>query len=187
MSVNLTCSQVGALLSFYIDDKLNDQLKQFVNAHLEVCPTCRTKLETLRSMINGLRDVHERLKEISTDDVEVDEDGTQTAQYDAFKVNLSAYVDNELADEENIKVKKYIISNPKARKDLENLYSLKKLMYNSFDKSRNEVKDDFSKYILKRIDIQEEVYGQDSFAKVVALFIFILTVFSLTAVIIFWI
>lgn len=187
MSVNLTCTQVGALLSFYIDDKLNDQLKQFVEAHLEVCPTCRAKLESLKNMINGLREVHEKLKEISTDDVEVGEDSPQSAQYDAFKVNLSAYVDNELCDEENIKVKKYIISNPKARKDLENIYNLKKLMANSFDKSKNDMKDDYSKYILKRIDIQEEIYGQDSFAKVVALFIFILTVFSLTAVIIFWI
>jgi len=187
MSVNLTCSQVGALLSFYIDDKLNNQLKQFVNAHLEVCPTCRARLDSLKNMINGLRDVHEKIKEIKPDNASEIEDSSPSEQYDALKTNLSAYIDNELSDSDNIKVKKYIISNPKARKDLENLYSLKKMMINSFDKSKNEMKDDYSKFILKRIDIQEEVYGQDSFARVVALFIFILVLFSFTAVIIFWI
>lgn len=184
MTVNLTCSQVGALLSFYLDDKLNDQLKQFVNAHLDACPTCRAKLDSLKNMVNGLREVHERLKDIKT---ESETENFQSTQYDLFKMNLSAYVDNELCDEDNIKVKKYVISNPKARKDLENLYSLKKLLSNSFEKAKNESKEDYSKFILKRIDIQEEIYGQDSFAKVVALFIVILTVFSLTAVIIFWI
>lgn len=182
MTINLTCTQVSALLSFYIDDKLSNQLKQFVEAHLENCPTCRAKLEALRSMVKSLKEVHEKLATIKSEKKE-----ESTPQYDAFKVNLSAYVDNELDDEENIKVKKYVISNAKARQDLENLYNLKKVLRNSFDRAKNDVKEDYSKYILKRIDIQEEIYGPDSFAKVVALFILILTVFTITAVIIFWI
>lgn len=182
MTVNLTCTQVSALLSFYIDDKLSNQLKQFVEAHLETCPTCRAKLEALRSMVKSLKEVHEKLAAIKAESKEISD-----PQYDAFKENLSAYVDNELDDEENIKVKKYIISNAKARQDLENLYNLKKVLHNSFDRAKNEAKEDYSKYILKRIDIQEEIYGPDSFAKVVALFILILTVFTITAVIIFWV
>jgi len=134
-------------------------------------------------MVNSLREAHEKLATIKSGH----EENSETTQYDEFKTNLSAYVDNELTDEENIKVKKYVISNQKARQDLEKLYNLKKVLYNSFDKAKNEVKDDYSKFILKRIDIQEEIYGPDSFAKVVALFIVILTVFTLTAVIIFWI
>lgn len=183
MTINLTCTQVSALLSFYIDDKLSNQLKQFVEAHLEICPTCRAKLEALRSMVKSLKEVHEKLATLKTEK----KDNSPDPQYDAFKVNLSAYVDNELDDEENIKVKKYVISNAKARQDLENLYNLKKVLRNSFDKAKNDVKEDYSKYILKRIDIQEEIYGPDSFAKVVTLFILILTVFTITAVIIFWI
>jgi len=183
MTTNLTCAQVSALLSFYIDDKLSNQLKQFVDAHLEICPTCRGKLETLRNMINSLREIHEKLATVKSGH---DENSTNV-QGDEFKMNLSAYIDSELSDEENIKVKKYIISNPKARQELENMYNMKKLLHNSFDKTKNESKEDYSKFILKRIDIQEEIYGPDSFAKVVAIFIFIFTVFTLTAVIIFWI
>lgn len=183
MAMSLTCTQVSALLSFYIDDKLSHQLKQFVEAHLEVCPACRAKLEALRSMVKSLKEVHQKLSEMKADE----DDGLPSPQYDAFKVNLSAYVDNELNDEDNIKVKKYIISNPKARKELENLYHLQKTMHNSFEKAKHDAKDDFSKYILKRIDIHEEVYGPDSFAKVVALFVLILTVFTITALIVFWV
>lgn len=183
MTINLTCTQVGALLSFYIDDKLSSQLKQFVEAHLATCPSCRAKLDALNNMVRSLKEVHEKLASMQSDS----QDDSTTSQYNNFKANLSAYVDNELNNEENIKIKKYVISNAKARQDLENMYNLKKVLGNSFEKVKNEMKDDYSKFILKRIDIQEEVYGPDSFAKVVALFIVILAVFTLTAVIIFWI
>jgi len=183
MTANLTCTQVSALLSFYIDDKLSSQLKQFVEAHLEICPTCRTKFEALKSMIKSLRAVQEQLATMK----QGKEESFTTPQYDEFKLNLSAYIDNELDDADNIKIKKYIISNPKARQELETMYDMKKVLHNSFEKTKSELKEDYSKFILKRIDIQEEIYGPDSFAKVVALFIVIFAVFTITAVIIFWI
>jgi anti-sigma factor RsiW len=183
MATNLTCTQVSALLSFYIDDKLSNQLKQFVEAHLEICLTCKTKLETLRSMIKTLRETHEKMSVVKSDVQE----SASASQNEEFKINLSAYIDNELSDDENIKLKKYIIANPKARQELEGMYNLKKVMHNSFEKTRNESKEDFSKFILRRIDIQEEVYGSDSFAKVVALFIVIFAVFTLAALVIIWV
>lgn len=183
MTVNLTCSQVSALLSFYIDDKLSSQLKQFVEAHLAICPTCAAKLEALKSMVVSLKEVHDKLAAIKPER----EENASMSHYGNFKVNLSAYVDNELNDEENIKIKKYIISNPKARKELESMYNLKKAINNSFEKSKNEAKADYSKYVLKFADMEEEIYGPDSFTKVLALFVAILAVFTLTAVIVFWI
>ena len=184
MTANLTCTQVSALLSFYIDDKLSTQLKQFVEAHLATCPNCRTKYETLQSMVMSLREVHNKLADMKPDV----EENYANPQYDEFKINLSAYVDNELNDEDNIKIKKYIVSNPKARQELEKIYKLKKVMNDSFEKTKHESKDDYSKFVLKRIDsIRDEIYGPDSFAKVVALFILIFAIFTLTAVIIFWV
>lgn len=182
MTMNLTCTQVSALLSFYIDDKLSFQLKQFVESHLEICPACRAKLEALKNMVQSLKEVHKKLAEIKPES-----ENDSNPQFDSFKVSLSAYIDNELSDEENIRVKKYVISNPKARQELENMYTLRKVLNNSFDKMKNEVKEDYSKYVLRRIDMQEEIYGPDSFAKVVAFFIIVLAVFTVTAVIIFWV
>lgn len=183
MTINLTCTQVSALLSFYIDNKLSCQLKQFVEAHLSTCPACRAKLDALQNMVKSLKEVHEKLADVKTDPHE----NSDSEQYNNFKTNLSAYVDNELSDEENIKIKKYVISNVKAREDLENMYKLKKVLNNSFEKAKHDAKEDYARYILRRIDIHEEVYAPDSFAKVVALFIVILTVFTITAAIIFWI
>lgn len=183
MSMNLTCTQVSALLSFYLDDRLNDQLKQFVKIHLDVCPTCRAKFDALKDMIDGLKEIHEHLAVIEP----VKKNVEVNPQIEEFKMNLSAYIDNELSDEENIKVKKYIISNSKARDEFENLYKLKKMLHTSFEKSKNDVREDYSKYILRRIDIQEEIYGNDSFAKVVALFLVLFVVCIVGAVIIFWV
>lgn len=183
MTVNLTCNQVSALLSFYLNDKLNDQLKQFVQEHLDNCPACRAKLAALSDMVKSLKEVHEKLKvtqpAISREEI--------SPQYSEFKSNLSAYVDNELSDEDNIKVKKYVISNPNARQDLESMMDLRRLLHASFDKTKQEMKVDFSKFVLRNIDIHEELYAPDSFAKVVAFFIIMLTLFTLSAVIIFWI
>lgn len=183
MTVNLTCTQVSALLSFYLDDRLNDQLKQFVKAHLDICPTCHAKYEALKNMVSGLKEVHEKLTTVDSNN---SRESALSPQYRDFKMNLSAYIDNELSDEDNIKVKKYVISNQEARKDLESLYNLKKVMSNSFERAKHDVKEDYSKYILKRIDIQEEVYGSDSFARVVALFILIFAICTIGAVVIFW-
>lgn len=183
MTINLTCTQVSALLTFYLNDKLNDQLRQFVSAHLEVCPTCRAKYDALKDMVTSLKDVHERMATLTVEE----KIPTRSPQQQELKMNLSAYIDNELGDEENIKMKKSIISNPKVRGELEKMYKLEKLLQNSFLRTKNDVKQDFSKFVLKRIDIQEEVYGSDSMARVVALFIIIFAVLTLSAMIIFWI
>lgn len=183
MTINLTCTQVSALLSFYLNDRLNDQLKQFVKTHLDLCPTCRAKFEALKDMVTSLKEVHEKVSAVESEP----KDSTLSPQYKEFKTSLSAYIDNELSDEENLKVKKYVISNPNARQDLEHLYKFENVLHNAMEKAKNESKQDFSKFILKRIDIQEEVYGADSFAKVVSLFIIIFAVFIVSAVIIFWI
>lgn len=181
MSMNLTCTQVSALLSFYIDGKLSSQLTQFVEAHIAACPTCKLKLEALKNMLFSLRAVHERLDEVKLEP----ENNSEELINENLKMSLSAYIDNELSDSDNIKVKKNIISNAKVRGELENMYVLKKILHNSFEKTKNELREDYSKLILRRIDMQEEIYGSDSFAKVVALFIIIFTVFTITAVLIF--
>ena len=35
MNKDLTCQQVSALLNFYIENKLNPRLKEYINLHLE--------------------------------------------------------------------------------------------------------------------------------------------------------
>lgn len=183
MTINLTCTQVSALLSFYLDDRLNQQLKQFVKAHLDICPACRAKFETLKKMVESLKEVHEKVATVDAPEREA----SDSPQYNEFKANLSAYIDNELSDEENIKIKKYVISNPRARQEIENLYEFEKTLHNSFERIKNSTKTDFSKQILKRIDIQEEINTPNSFAKIIAIFIILFAVCTLGMLFIYWI
>lgn len=98
----------------------------------------------------------------------------QTRQYEEFKANLSAYVDNELNDDENIKIKKITISNPLARQDLEDIYTFKKILHSSFEKTRNDVKEDYSRYILNQIENISDTNEIDPFFKIIAAFCIIM-------------
>ena len=100
-----------------------------------------------------------------------------TKQYEDFKSNLSAYVDNELNSIDSIKIKKIAISNPLARQDLENIYTFKKLLHSSFEKTKNELKNDYSKTTIcqfKHDNADEKI--NFSFYKLTAIFFMMITV-----------
>ena len=146
--MEITCSQMDVLLSFYIKGDLSNALKKQVEEDDVLCPV------------------------------------NNKSQYRIFQNNLSAYVDNELPADETIKIKKYTINNKKARKDLEDTYSIRRLMSESFNKSKIEAKKDFTKNVIKQLTPQEE-YNL-SFHPVLKLaFAFILTVLVLSAIIVF--
>jgi anti-sigma factor RsiW len=181
MTSHLTCAQVSALLSYYIDDKLNDQLKQFVRAHLEICPTCRAKYDALKDMMISLKEIKQKLSDFSEDKAAIAQEQKKSSE---LYTNISAYIDNELNDDENLRVKKAIISNPIAREDFEKINNIRKLLNESFEKTKNENKTDFSKFILRQIDIQEEINKSDPFARIVAMFILIMLLCTIGAVLI---
>lgn len=161
MHHQLSCEQVVALLTFYAEDKLSDKLSQYVKEHLEICPECMEKYQQLKKILN-------RFMEIQNTPIETP---YQTKQYKDFKTNLSAYIDNELDDLDNIKIKKITISNPLARQDLENIYTFKKLLHASFEKTKNDLKTDFSKSITNQIQ-QENINENttNTFLKLTATF-----------------
>ena len=151
MQHQLSCEQVTALLTFFAEEKLSNKLAQYVREHLENCPECMEKYKQLKKILN-------RYIEIQS---ETEESVYQTKQYEDFKSNLSAYVDNELNDFENIKIKKFAIANPLARQDLENIYTFKKLLHSSFERTKNELKTDYSKSITYQI--QQESLTENNF------------------------
>lgn len=149
--MELTCSQTEMLLSFYFDGELKENLRKKVEEHLKICPICNAKYETLVKLFTGMR---EEISEL-TQKVVNDNSNNTTESYEA---NLSAYIDNELDDENNIKVKKLTIHNKNARKYLEDSYALKNIINNSYEKAKNEMKQDYSKNVLKALDLDEKDY-----------------------------
>lgn len=175
--MEITCTQMDVLISFYIEGDLSKVLKGKVEEHLKNCPTCRAKFEIINSLLKDLKESVENEQEEALSTI-------QNNQYRLFQNNLSAYVDNELPPEENIKIKKFTINNKKARKELENTYSIRKLMNDSFQKTKSESRQDFSKNVMKQLDMSSEAsLGFHPLLKVAIAFV--LTVLVLSAIIVF--
>lgn len=153
--MKLTCAQMDVLISFYIDDELSQTLKKQVEEHLKNCAICSAKYEIITSMISDMKNCcqTDNANNLGAVNTEVK---TSAYQYQFFKNNLSAYIDNELNDEDNLKIKKLTINNKNARKELEENFSLRKIMSDSFKKCKSENKKDFSKHIIKHLELEEE-------------------------------
>ena len=155
--MKLTCEQMDVLISFYIEDELSQALKSEVEKHLKQCNSCRAKYDIIKSMFVDFKnclqdDVLTRVKEELKFHTY-----TTSHQYRVFKNNLSPYLDNELTNDENIKLKKFTINNDKARKELEKSYEIRKLMNNSFRKARDAARADFSKRVLNKLNFEKEL------------------------------
>lgn len=182
--MKLTCAQMDVLITFYIDKELSDTLKSQVEEHLKKCPTCRAKYDIVKSMINELKKTYkESTKSLKT---EQEKSYKTTQQFKIFKNNLSAYLDNELSNEESLKIKKFTINNLQARKELENNYNIRKLMHDSFKKNEAEAKRDFSKQVLKQLEL-EEVATSGFHPAIKLLIIFTISSLIFTSIILFFI
>ncbi len=151
MNIKLTCAQVVAILNFYIDEKLNPVLQKSVKKHIETCEDCAKKVEEILKYrtpanIRNIQDNPELIK------------------------NLSAYIDNELDTEDNLKIKRIAVSNPNARTKLESMYKFQKLLQSAYEKTKNDYKADYSKNIISSLN-EENFYITDYFKKIVVIFV----------------
>lgn len=158
MKYRLSCEQVSALINFYAEGALSEILTKYMNEHLENCSVCMEKYNKIKEImkVNVLEDAPANNK-------------FNTLQYENFKLKLGEYVDNELEDSESIKIKKIAISNPLARQDLEDMYSFKRLMQSSYEKTKNQLKNDYSKDIICKLK-NNCTTGIDAFYKVAIMF-----------------
>lgn len=161
MNKKLSCYQVSALLNHYLNNKLTPVLSEYVEYHLDTCPKCREKIGKIKSALNALNDRYT--------------ESTSTKEYSDYETikRLSAYMDNELNHNENIKIKKMAISNSKVRKELENLYKFQKAIHSAYEKTKNDTKFDYSKNVLTKIQDGYE-YSTDYFYKIATLFVVLL-------------
>ncbi len=179
--MKLTCTQMDVLISFYIDGDLSKALKNQVEEHLRECPNCRAKYDIIKSMLADLKNSFDMQEEYATSEVS---SSCTSQQYRLFKNNLSAYIDNELDNEDNIKIKKFTINNKSARKALEDSYNIKKLMNDSFRKTKSDARHDFSRSVLKQLELEEE--ATSGFHPAIKLLIaFTISVLVLTTIILF--
>jgi anti-sigma factor RsiW len=164
MNKDLTCQQVSALINFYIEGKLNQKLREYINLHIEKCPTCKKKIEELKKILAK----YNKSNTNNTQEKEI-------AKLPEGAIHkLSAYIDNELNSTENIKVKKLTISNPIARKELENMYKFRKIIHTAYEKTKNETHIDYSKSVIANLQDNND-YSTSYFYKLAGLFVILIT------------
>ena len=180
MTRDLTCSQVIALLTYYIQGKTNYQVTNFIESHLKKCPSCREKFETLQKVLNDLNAEKRKIDNIEPQKVvPISSYGTN------FIEKMSAYLDNELSDEDTVRFKQFAIANPPVRKELETMYKLKNAINLSFEKTKGTFKEDFTKDIIVKLNIQEVISLDDPVFKIASIFVTVFALFSIGFVILF--
>ena len=153
--MKINCKQFEELIPFYINDELGENLKKAFVEHLHNCPNCHIRFNMLNSIVNDLKEAYNNLVFDSNEEEKIKIEAI-TEEDAKTNANLSAYIDNELNDEISIQIRKNIIAKPILRKKIENLYNLRKMITNSFNKEKNSLKSDFSKDVIKRIQANQE-------------------------------
>ena len=177
----MACNQVTALLSYYIDGKVSAQITYFIEQHLKRCKTCRVRYEVLLKAITYIRDVKTQMENI-----ELNKCVPVTANSITFSEKMSAYLDNELSDEESLRFRRYAIANPLVREELESMFKVKNAMNTSFERTKSDLKEDFTKNVLDEVKMEELIYEQEPLIlKVLAIFIFLFVFLSVSAIVIF--
>lgn len=171
--MKINCKQFEELIPFYINDELGENLKKAFVEHLHNCPNCHVRFNMLNSIVNDLKEAYDNLVFDSNEEEKIKIEAI-TEEDSITNTNLSAYIDNELNDDLSIQIRKNIIAKPILRKKIENLYNLRKIMTDSFNKKKNGLKSDFSKDVIKRIQAKQE--EKESFLPCIFFLIFVVSV-----------
>jgi len=151
--MQITCNQFEGLLSFYIDGELTESLKQTFEEHLNECPHCNMKYKLINSIINDIKGAYNQITENTNEEcIEAEVIKPDKPHDDISETELSAYIDNELPDESNIKIRKNMIAKPELRNKLEKMYKLKKVISDSFTEHKGKLKYDYSRDIVKTMN-----------------------------------
>ena len=146
---NQICKKVASMLSLYIENKLDDEEKFFVENHFVNCVSCYQKYLEMKKIVNNLHLEYKKL----LDEFEKIESNQNFSirEYETFYNNISPYIDDELNYDESIQFRKYILKSKSARTELANAYKLKNNIKRSIAKLKDSSNINFSKRILKKL------------------------------------
>ena len=137
------------MLSLYIENKLDDEERFFVENHFLSCINCYQKYLEMKKIMNNLHLEYKKLLD-EFDKLESNQNFS-IREYETFYNNISPYIDDELNYEECIKFRKYILKSKPARAELANAYKLKNNIKRAVTKLKDNTNINFSKKILKKL------------------------------------
>ncbi len=137
------------MLSDYIEHKLSEEERIFVENHFAKCPDCYQKYLEMKDIIGNL---HFEYAKLIREFEKIEQDKIlNIKEYDSFFQNISPYIDDELNYDDSIKFRKYLLKSKPARQKLANAYVLKNNIKNSVFDYKNRLNINFSKKIIKEL------------------------------------
>jgi len=118
------------MLSLYIDNKVSEHEKIFIETHLSVCESCHNKYIYLKSLIKSLKDSYRQIMELSLK--KQNNNSFSIKEHEKFRENISPYIDNELETQECYEFRKYLTKSKTAQKELQKAYKMQKELKNAF-------------------------------------------------------
>lgn len=143
------CKKVSSMLSLYIDDKVTEQERFFIEDHLSQCKECHKKYVYLKSLIKNLKDSYKQIVDLALKKQK--QESFSIREHEKFLENISPYVDNELSALECFEFRKYLIKSKSAQKELKNTYLLQKNLRLAFDKTGKKASFNVTPTIMKDI------------------------------------
>ena len=178
MKNELICTKVISLLSLYIDGKLSQMQKEFVEEHLKNCTACREKYINLKKLLINLKNSYNtEVKKINNDNP------LKIKEHEYYQKNLSAYFDNELPFEDSVRMKKYIMKIPLAREELKLVYDLQKLLHKNLENTQKKMNNDFTRVITSKIYEKQKIEKLTNWTKTVALIFAFVICISLVGIV----
>ncbi len=157
---NPICKKVISLLSMYIENKLEEKDKLFVENHFMFCSDCYQKYLEMKNIMDNLHFEYEKMinefNRIEANKV------FNIREYEVFYQNISPYIDDELCYDDSIKFRKYLLKSKPARAELATAYGLKNNIRQSIAMYKDNLNINFSKNIINKL--KEET--KDSFDNV---------------------
>lgn len=151
---NLTCKKVVSMLAMYIENKLDDEDRYFVENHFLNCSSCYQKYLEMKEIISNL---HFEYKKLIDEFEKIESDKIfNIREYEIFYKNISPYIDDELNYDESVKFRKYLLKSKSARGELANAYNLKNNIRNSVILFKDSLNINFPKKIIKRLQAENK-------------------------------
>lgn len=146
---NPLCKKVISMLSLYIENKLDDDDRLFIENHFLECSSCYQKYIEMKEIISNLHFEYEKL----LNEFERIESNKMfnIREYEMFYKNISPYIDDELCYDESIKFRKYLLKSKPARAELASAYGLKNNIRSSVAMFKDNLNINFSKKVIKKL------------------------------------
>ena len=142
------------MLTMYIENKLNDEDRFFVENHFFNCSSCYQKYLEMKKIISNLHFEYEKMldefEKIESDKI------FNIREYEMFYHNISPYIDDELNYDESVKFRKYLLKSKSARTELAGAYTLKNNIKHSVALFKENLNINFSKKIIKKLQAENE-------------------------------